>query len=425
RRDVFAVIAASDGIVWFATRSGLTRWNNGQIAAYDKRDGKLNGLGPNSLFQDARGRIWVSTRDAFGYLENDRFISLSTVPGGAVLSITQDRAGDLWVANELLGLLRLVAGRVVQHIPWSKLGRKDHASVLAADPSQGGLWIGFFLGGVAYSVEGEVRASYGSADGLAKGRVSDIRFDRDGTLWIATEYGLSRLKNGRVVTLGREHGLPCDAVHWVIEDDADSVWLYTACGLVRIARSELYRWVAAAEKDKDTKEAIQATVFDSSDGVRSLPESGHYSQQVAKSSDGKLWFLPWDGVSIVDPRHVAFNSLAPPVHVQQITADRKIYEARATSAPNGQMRLPPLARDLQIDYTALSLAAPEKIRFRYKLEGWDREWQDVGNRRQAFYNNLPPRNYRFRVIASNNSGVWNEAGASLDFSIAPAYYQTM
>jgi hypothetical protein len=125
-------------------------------------------------------------------------------------------------------------------------------------------------------------------------------------------------------------------------------------------------------------------------------------------------------VSVVDPLHLASNNLAPPVHVEQITADRRIYDAA-----QGNVRLPPLVRDLEIDYTALSLVAPEKIRFRYKLEGKDADWQEVGNRRQAFYNDLAPRRYRFRVKAANNSGVWNEAGAFLDFSVAPAYYQTM
>src|SRR6202035_4925189 len=110
--------------------------------------------------------------------------------------------------------------------------------------------------------------------------------------------------------------------------------------------------------------------------------------------------------------------LPPPVHIEQITADRKTYETTSN------LRLPPLVRDLEIDYTALSLVAPEKVLFRYKLEGRDRDWQDVGNRRQAFYPSLSPGNYRFRVIASNNSGVWNEQGAALDFSIAPAYWQT-
>jgi signal transduction histidine kinase len=138
--------------------------------------------------------------------------------------------------------------------------------------------------------------------------------------------------------------------------------------------------------------------------------------------DGKLWFVAPDGVTVVDPRHLPFNKLPPPVHIEQFIADRKTYDL--VSNPNGPVALPPLTRDLQIDYTALSLVAHEKMRFQYKLEGKDRDWQEVGTRRQAFYNDLAPRSYRFRVIASNNSGVWNEAGASLDFAIAPAYYQT-
>ena len=165
---------------------------------------------------------------------------------------------------------------------------------------------------------------------------------------------------------------------------------------------------------------------------------------VAKSSDGKLWFTTFDGVSVVDPRHLPINQFPPPVRIEKISADHKTYDVSSVEAPfraaspdgarlkpastaglyNERLRLPPLVRDLQIDYTALSLVAPEKVLFRYKLEGWDRDWQDAGNRRQAFYTNLAPRNYRFRVRACNNSGVWNEAGASFDFSVAPAYYQT-
>jgi signal transduction histidine kinase len=128
------------------------------------------------------------------------------------------------------------------------------------------------------------------------------------------------------------------------------------------------------------------------------------------------------GVSVFDPRRLRINQLPPPVYIEQIIADRRTYDPAA--AADGLMRLPPLIRDLAIDYTALSLAAPEKVLFRYKLEGRDHDWQDAGARRQAFYNDLPPGNYRFRVMACNNSGVWNEAGAFLDFSIAPAYYQT-
>jgi signal transduction histidine kinase len=172
----------------------------------------------------------------------------------------------------------------------------------------------------------------------------------------------------------------------------------------------------------EPRRIIQTTVFGSSAGVRIRANVGGHSPHVAKSPDGKLWFLPLDGVSVVDPRHLPFNSLPPPVHIEQVLADRKTYDL--ASAGKGGLRLPALIRDVEIDYAALSLVAPEEVHFQYKLQGWDRDWQDAGNRRQAYYGNLPPRHYRFQVRASNNSGVWNEAGASLDFSIDPAYYQT-
>jgi signal transduction histidine kinase len=280
------------------------------------------------------------------------------------------------------------------------------------------LWIGFLQGGIVYFADGAVRASHTAADGLGEDRVSAFEFDDDGTVWVSTEGGLSRVKNNHVVTLTSKNGLPCDAINWVIQDDDRSLWLYMTCGMVQIARSELDAWAAAVDKAPGASLPIKVTVFDSSDGVRSLSEPHHYNPQVAKASDGKLWFLPAEGVNVVDPRYLPFNNLPPPVQIEQIIANGKTYDSLS------QLRLPPHIRDLLIDYTALSFVAAEKVLFRYKLEGWDRDWTDVGNRRQAFYTNLPPRNYRFRVTACNNSGVWNEAGTFLDFSVAPAYYQT-
>jgi signal transduction histidine kinase/ligand-binding sensor domain-containing protein len=425
---VTTALAAKGGSVWFSTFDSLNRWNNGQFTVYRERSGRamagvheITGTGVpdhglTSLFQDVRGRIWIATRAGIGYLENDRFIAVNGLPGGPVNSIAEDRGGNLWFAYQAAGLFRLSPDNVVQQIPWAALGHQGYLLALAADPLQGGLWLGFSKGGVTYFSNNQVRASFAAADGLGEGFVADLRFDPDGTLWAATEGGLSRLKNGRVSTLSRKSGLPCDTVHWMLEDDDHSFWLYTACGLVRIARADLDAWAS------DPSHTTKVTVFDSSDGVRSRALLGGYTPHATKSSDGKLWLAIADGVSVVDPRHLPFNKVPPPVHIEQIIADRKTYDA--ASDANRHMRLPPLVRDLEIDYTALSLAAPEKVRFRYKLEGHDSVWQDAGTRRQAFYNDLPPRNYRFRVMACNNSGVWNEAGAFLDFSVAPAYYQT-
>src|SRR5262249_32816777 len=319
-------------------------------------------------------------------------------------------------------LFHLRGSQIIEQIPWIKFGHRDFAASLAFDPVRGGVWIGFFKGGLTYFKDGSVQSSYSTDNGLGKGLVNDLRVDSDGALFVATEGGLSRLKNNHFATLTNSNGLPCDTIHWLIEDDDHSLWLNTTCGLVRITRVEWDRWAAAADTGEDTKVKVQATVFDMSDGVSSRSYPIGFVPQVAKSKDGKLWFPSYDGVSVVDPRHLPFNNLLPLVHVEQLIANHQTYD---TTLDVGRVRLPSLIRDLEIDYTALSLVAPEKVFFRYKLEGFDQDWQDAGNRRQAFYTNLPPRSYRFRVMACNNCGVWNEVGTFLDFSIAPAYYQTI
>jgi len=430
----YSVQTTTDGSVWISTPDGLNRWANGHVTVYRGRsalsenraaDGtKLNvseaateiansgfvGT-PQSLGLDDEGRLWVATGDGVFHFELNRFVRVVGVPGN-ILSIAGDGHGKVWLLHYKEGVFYWSPNAPTQHIPWSQFAQKLQRTMLP-DREPGGFWLGFFNGGLVYLKDGKTVRSYGADDGLL-GRVNHLRFGPNGGLWASTEGGLSRIKDGHIATMTQKNGLPCDEVHWSMEDDDHAVWLYMPCGLVRIMRSELDAWI------NDPKHDLKAAVFDNSDGVRSVGIYGSYDPHVTKSPDGRIWFVPGDGVSVIDPRHLPFNKLAPPVHIEQITADHKTYEA--TPDANGQLRLPP--RDLQIDYTALSLVAPERVLFRYKLEGWDRDWQDVGSRRQAFYSNLPPRNYRFRVMACNNSGVWNEAGAALDFSVAPAYYQT-
>jgi len=407
-----SVIAATDGSIWIATRDGLTRWKNGETTIFRKASGLPDDF-VQSLFEDYRGRIWVFTARGLAYFNDGRLVAVNGVPSAEVYSITGDKAGNLWLSGNK-GLSHMLDGRLVEHFPWSVMGRQQQAKVILYD--QGGLWLSFWTdGGVLYFKDGQVRASYTPADGLGKGHVPGLQLDRDGALWAATEEGgLSRIKDGRITTLTSSNGLPCDTIHWTIEDDDRSLWLYTACGLVRIARSELDAWIA------DPQHRIETTVWDTADGVRLhpiLPSS--FGPTVTKSPDGKLWSLiGGEGVSVVDPHHLAVNRLPPPVYVEQVTADGKTYDAAQG------LRLPPLVRDLAIDYMALSFVAPEKVRFRYMLEGQDPDWKEVVNDREVQYSNLGPGPYRFRVMACNNSGVWNEEAALLDFSIDPAFYQT-
>ena len=394
---------------------GLGRWRSGQLERFGPQGGLLNGLGPGSLLEDHRGRIWASTSREFGYLAGDRFVPIRGVPAGFVFSIVEDAARDIWIMNYQRGVIRL-RGEAVQEFSWAALGRTDHVTSAVADPERG-IWLGFEQGDVSHFSEGRVGVVYSARDGLGAGQVLHLRFDSSRALWAATKGGLTRIKGASLTTLSSKNGLPCDTVHWSIEDDARSLWVYTACGLLRISPAALEAWLAVVENDKQTKHPIEVTVFDLSDGVRSSPGFHPHRPRVTKTADGRIWFLPIDGVSVVDPLRLGRNELPPPVHIEQIIADRKNYDAT-----EGQ-RLPAGVRNLQIDYTALSFVAPEKVRFRVKLEGWDADWKDVGTERKAFYSNLPPRNYRFRVMACNNSGVWNEAGAFLDFSIAPTIYQ--
>jgi len=426
-----SVVAGRDGSIWMGTNDGLRMSNHGEVTIYGKADdhesqsrtvwspvhymasrGLRNHVSV-SVFSDNAGRILVSTPYAFGYMENGEFVSIRGVPGGVVTSVAQDAQGDLWIANEDQGLVRLSKDGTVQQISWASIGHRDGAQSLAVDRSTGGLWLGFGEGGVAHFSDGQIKETYGRGEGLGSGRVSALRVESDATVWAATEGGLSRIKNGRVLTLTSKNGLPCDAIHWITQDANRSFWLNMTCGLVRIVRGELDAWAA------DSGRKIQPTVFDSSDGVSNAAIGLHAGSQVIWSSDGKMWFQGFSGgASVIDPQHLPSNKITPPVHIERITANGKTYDAS-----NG-IRLPPRIRDLKIDYTALSFVAPEKVRFRYMLEGQDRTWREVANDREVQYSNLPPGDYVFRVTAANNSGVWNETGDTLHFSITPAYYQT-
>ena len=217
---VGAVLAARDGSVWLTSTDSLTRLNNGQITVYRGRHPSAQGTpgrvaqqsaaheivgrglperGLEFLFQDHRERLWVSTLGGLGYLEKDQLISIPGMPGGLLNSIAEDSRGNLWIAHQNLGLFRLFGGNQIQQVPWTKLGRNDPASRVAADPVRGGLWLGFRQGGVAYYIDDHIRASYAPSDGLGKGRINYLRVDPDGAgaLWAGTEGGLSRLKNGR------------------------------------------------------------------------------------------------------------------------------------------------------------------------------------------------------------------------------------
>jgi signal transduction histidine kinase/ligand-binding sensor domain-containing protein len=443
----WSVQAAPDGSIWIGTAEGLNCWKDGHITFFASPRARTSNPGANeskqsrdgsraigsvragaktgltgaieSLGVDSEGQPIVSTSEGVFLKNGSRFARIPGIPGGTYLLVFGDKSGNVWISNFERGLFRWNKAEGVETISPEQLGGRRVNSMLP-DELRGGIWIGFFEGGVAYIKDHKILASYSVRDDLGSGNVPQLRSDSSGALWAATEGGLSRIRDGRITTLTTRNGLPCDAVLWSMEDNDHAVWLEMPCGVVRVFKSEMDHWV------RDPNYVVLSTIFDTNDGARTSGIPGGYPPIVTMSPDGRIWYLPRDGVSVIDPHHLAFNATQPPIRIEQINADRKTYwQNLFGDASSSHPNLPPLVRDLEIDYTALSLVAPEKNLFRYKLEGFDRDWHDVGNRRQAFYTNLPPRTYRFRVIACNNSGVWNETGDSFEFSIAPAYYQTL
>jgi signal transduction histidine kinase/ligand-binding sensor domain-containing protein len=436
----WSVQAAPDGSIWIGTAEGLNCWKDGHITLFATQKARSSNLGANdsepsrggsrsiesvrtgaktgltgsieSLGVDSEGQPIVSTSEGVFLKNGNRFVRIPGIPGGTYLLVFGDKGGNVWTSNFDRGLFRWNKAEGVETISPAQLGGRRVNAILP-DELRGGIWTSFFEGGVAYIKDHKLLASYSVRDGLGSGGVSHLRSDSGGTLWAATGGGLSRIKDGRITTLTSRNGLPCDAVQWSMEDNDHAVWLEMPCGVVRVFKSEMDHWIS------DPNYVVRPTIFDTNDGARTSSIPGGYPPIVTTSPDGRIWYLPRDGVSVIDPHHLAFNKLPPPVQIEQVTADDRTYDAA-----NG-LHLPPHVRDLSIDYTALSLVVPEKVHFKVKLEGQDNDWRELVNVRHVEYTNLPPRSYRFRVIACNNSGVWNETGAALEFSIAPAYYQTI
>jgi signal transduction histidine kinase len=333
-------------------------------------------------------------------------------PLGAVRAMTEDAEGGIWAATSDTNdasrrLFHIQDYTIREEISSPKLGL---ANTLAPDP-HGGVWIGLASGGLARYRNGQMELfplNFIPQDAPVHGLI----VNPDGSVLAATSSGLFEWQKGKMQNLTVRNGLPCDIIYALITDKNATLWLYAACGLIAIPNAELQRWWQSPDV------AVKSRLLDVFDGAQ--PMSTPFQPNASQSPDGRLWFVNENVVQMIDPAHVDDNSILPPVHVEEVTADDKTYDA----SPGSRLRLPPLVRHLEIRYTALSFVVPAKVHFRIMLEGLDRDWREVGNRRQAFYTNLSPGKYRFRVTASNNSGVWNDAGTFLDFSIAPAYYQT-
>jgi signal transduction histidine kinase len=326
-------------------------------------------------------------------------------PVGVVMGVTEDSENNIWVETHgpPAMLIRIQNLKVREEFPAPPM---PPARKLVADPKSG-IWLGLVNGDLARFRSGKTETFPFSSH--SDSRVLALTAPSDGSILGATAFGVIGWKNGKQQILTVRNGLPCDGIDALISDNQGDLWLHAECGLIEIAHDEVQRWWEQPESK------LKVRVFDASDGVQS--GVGHFNTS-ARTQDGRLWFANGTLLQMIDPAHMAGNTVAPPVHVDLIIADRKSY------SPQEGLSLPPLTRDLEIDYTALSFVLPRKVFFRYMLDGHDTRWEEPGTRRQAFYNDLRPGHYRFRVIACNNDGVWNEVGATLEFNILPAFYQT-
>lgn len=405
--EVQSVLAAHDGTVWIANAGALDSWRDGKFSAISQGHG-LPGRLVTSLFQDHADRLWVGIDGGLTVYEHGEFRPIKKPDGsplGIVTAITEDTNHDIWVAVTTPELIHIRDLRVKEELAPSRIPR---VRSLAADP-KGGIWLGLDTGDLARYRQGHLE-TVSTIHSASAGGITNLLVDSDGSLWASTGDGLVRWKANRIDTLGPRNGLPCSSIAGLVPDDTGTLWLDASCGYIGIARSELENWW------QQTEYQVKTRLLDSLDGAQT--GRTHFRPTASRANDGKLWFANQTILQEFDPGHLRRNEVPPPVQVERVIADHKVHDA------GDEVRLPPRTRDLEIDYTALSLVAPQKVHFRYQLEGRDDDWQDAQGRRQAFYSDLAPGRYRFHVIAANNDGVWNETGAAMNFTVLPAYYQT-
>lgn len=402
------ILAGKDGTIWVANDGSLDRIKNGTVSSIRRSDG-LPGDQVAAMLEDDAGNLWVGVDDELYLFKDSRFRRLPAPnhqPLGMVLAMTEDIDGNVWAecASRPRKLVRIRNFQVQEVFTASQLP----AGRLAPDP-KGGIWIATGKGDLLLFRNGVVqtRVPLNRPGGSPLNR--QIVAQTDGSVLVGTENGLVEWRTGKVQQMTTKNGLPCDFVISFVQDKEKRWWLYTRCGVVEFSNSELERWQANPDA------VIKNRVYDTFDGAQ--PNIGSFTA-AATTPDGRVWFSSGVVVQMVDPSTLSQKALPAETYIESVVVDRKELPATAN------LRVAPHPRDVQIDYTSPTFLIPQRVKFRYRLDGYDHDWHDAGTRRQAFYTDLPPGKYSFRVIASNSDGVWNDNAAKLDFSVAPAFYQT-
>jgi signal transduction histidine kinase/CheY-like chemotaxis protein/ligand-binding sensor domain-containing protein len=412
-----SVVETRDGSVFvFCDGGGLGRIKNGVVTQIGIRDGMPSYYG-EAMFEGKDGSLWLGTTGNLSRYKNGKF----TLYGGngrlskAFISAISEDDESLIVTTSETVALRFKDGKVEpftfngQTTPLSKPG--NYTFTIYRDPT-GTLWFG--------TVQGLFKFARGESPANAQQKqinfpVTSISDDRQGSLWLGGRTpGLIRFRtsDGRVTRYTKQAGLFDDYPAYVLTDDEGNLWISTSSGIYTVSLKEMDDYADGR------RSAIRPSVYGISDGMRTTEIDPTSQPGGWRTRDGKLWFATQKGVVVIDPNHLLHNNLLPPVVIESVVADGQTMAGRET------MEVPPGKDRIEFHYTSLSLLVPERVRFKYKLEGHDRDWVDAGSRRVAYYTNLSPGEYRFHVIASNNDGAWNLQGAEVGLVLKPHFYQT-
>lgn len=402
--------------IWtLPTRGPIRRVQDG-LPIRGTPDGAVWGLptGGETILIGSENRLWTWRDEVFSPVAPPSEVSAAS-DRFHVLAATVDRGGRLWASVNGFGQFRR-DGETWQFVPVIP-DRPDLTALAAHTDDRGRVWLAY-PDTLALIDGGYTRLFPASAIGV--GTLRAIA-GRAGRLWIGGETGLAVFRdnggdhNDRFVALRpRADATPIGSVAGLVATEKHGLWLNAANRIVHLPAPEI---------DRVLRDPTHPVSIDTFDLISDLPEplqDHHVGRTVIEARDGALWFVTQHHAARLDPGRLRRNTLPPPIVIRALTADDRTHPANERT----HVQVPALTRSIRIDYTALSLTIPERVRFRYRLDGWDEEWHDVGQRRMAFYTDLRPGAYTFRVRASNNDGVWNETGASLAFTVAPAWYQT-
>jgi signal transduction histidine kinase/ligand-binding sensor domain-containing protein/CheY-like chemotaxis protein len=410
--QVATVLEPRDGGLWIGTKEGLVRQNGSTVTVLDAKHG-LAADSVMSLCEDRDGSLWIGTPGGgVNHFENGRLTAYTDKDGlssNLVRVIYQDRAGAVWFGTNV-GVTRLDGGAFTSFTTKDGLSN-DLVTALFQDRA-GAMWIGTYGGGLN-RLEGGACTAYTTKDGLTSNNIRFVREDEDGSLWIGTEGGgVNRFADGRFTAVTTREGLFNDTAFEALDDGRGNLWMTCNLGIYRVSIDELRDFFAGRIG------SVTSTAFGAADGMRSVEPSGGPQPGVWRARDGKLYFATTGGLVVIDPDALRTNPVPPPVVIEEVLVD---------GAPVGRdpgVALPAGKRSFEVHYTALSLLVPEKVLFKYRLEGFDEEWVDAGTRRTAFYTNVPSGSYTFRVMACNNDGLWSDGGTNISFRLAPHFYET-